>query len=147
PLDLFQRSSGQRGPIWTLLVPIPQRLRDMQPVCRHGSVAPHPYTPSAEDKEQQLMDSKLPVISLFSGAGGLDLAVEFAGGTVDEPMPGPLRVAVATDYEADALRTFSENFPDVPTVLRDSRALPTEELLEVAGLRKGEPTLVIGGPP
>lgn len=118
------------------------------PACRVGPVAPPPYTlhvPTTQ--EQHLMDSKLPVVSLFSGAGGLDLAVEFSGGTLDEPEPGPLRVAVATDYEADALTTLSENFPEVPTVLRDIRQLPTAEILEVAGLRKGEPALIIGGPP
>jgi DNA (cytosine-5)-methyltransferase 1 len=45
------------------------------------------------------------------------------------------------------LETLSLNFPDTPTLCRDIRETPAEELLELGGLSKGEPTLVIGGPP
>ncbi|MEV4117844.1 DNA cytosine methyltransferase [Micromonospora sp. NPDC049645] len=91
------------------------------------------------------MSERLPVISLFSGAGGLDLAVEACGRTDDAD--GLLRVAVATDYEAQALRTLSMNFPETPTLCKDIRNTSGDELLEMAGLSAGEPTLVIGGPP
>lgn len=96
------------------------------------------------------MSEQLPVISLFSGAGGLDLAAE----RVDaEPLvsedrgSGLLRVAVATDYNDPALATLRANFSQVPTVTGDIRNVPTEQILDRAGLRSGEPTLVIGGPP
>ncbi|MER6593368.1 DNA cytosine methyltransferase [Micromonospora purpureochromogenes] len=91
------------------------------------------------------MNERLPVISLFSGAGGLDLAVEASGRTSD--VEGILRVAVATDHEPQALRTLSMNFPKTPTLCKDIRHTSAEELLELAGLTVGEPTLVIGGPP
>ena len=57
------------------------------------------------------MDARLPVVSLFSGAGGLDLAAERCGetsspGTDSCSTPGPLRVAVATDYDSPALATL-----------------------------------------
>lgn len=96
------------------------------------------------------MSEQLPVVSLFSGAGGLDLAAERADA---EPLvsedrgSGLLRVAVATDYNDPALATLRANFSDVPTVTGDIRNVPTEQILDQAGLRSGEPTLVIGGPP
>ncbi|MCM3695201.1 DNA cytosine methyltransferase [Microbacterium oleivorans] len=96
------------------------------------------------------MSEQLPVVSLFSGAGGLDLAAERADA---EPLvsedrgSGLLRVAVATDYNDPALATLRANFGNVPTVTGDIRNVPTEQILDRAGLRSGEPTLVIGGPP
>src|SRR2546430_435437 len=82
------------------------------------------------------MSSRLPVISLFSGAGGLDLAVERCAepSAAATPCAGPLTVAVATDYEQAALDTFHLNFPTVPTICRDIRTLPTKQLLKAAGL-------------
>ena len=51
------------------------------------------------------MDARLPVVSLFSGAGGLDLAVERCRpelGAANDKASKPLRVAVALDWESDA---------------------------------------------
>jgi DNA (cytosine-5)-methyltransferase 1 len=93
--------------------------------------------------------SSLPVISLFSGLGGLDTAVE----RVAEPpltqdgTPGPFRVAVATDYDDLALATFKSNMPGVPVITGDIRSLSASELLDRGGLIPGEAALVIGGPP
>ena len=91
-----------------------------------------------------------PVISLFSGAGCLDLAVERCAeppGANGQRTVGPFTVAVATDYEPKALRSFHENFGRVPTVCGDIRDLSTRELLHRGGLSKGEAELVVGGPP
>lgn len=93
---------------------------------------------------------QLPVVSLFSGAGGLDMAVERADAAPlvrDDLGSGLLRVAVASDYNADALRTLVENSPWTATVTGDIRTTPTDELLATAGLRRCEPVLVVGGPP
>lgn len=96
------------------------------------------------------MGDQLPVVSLFSGAGGLDMAVE----RVDaEPLDrsdrgsGLLRVAVATDYNREAMSTLVANLPRTATVTGDIRATSTEKLLATAGLRRREPVLVVGGPP
>lgn len=92
----------------------------------------------------------LPVVSLFSGAGGLDLAVERADAEpllAEDRGTGLARVHVATDYNAPALETLSQNFPHTSSVNGDIRTLSTDELLHRAGLRRGEAALVVGGPP
>jgi DNA (cytosine-5)-methyltransferase 1 len=81
--------------------------------------------------------SELAAISLFSGAGGLDLGVERAG----------YRVLAALEYDADAAATLRANFPHADVLERDIRAVATRELLKAAGLRAGEADLLVGGPP
>lgn len=96
------------------------------------------------------MSEQLPVVSLFSGAGGLDLAAERADAEpleADDPGTGLLRVAVATDYNAPALSTLEANFTSATTLSGDIRTTPTERILAAANLRPEEPVLVIGGPP
>lgn len=95
------------------------------------------------------MTNGLPVISLFSGAGGLDLAVERCADTAlqHEGNQSPYHVVVATDYDSTALTTLATNFPAVRTVCTDIRETATEALLEVTGLRPGDCALVVGGPP
>ncbi len=90
-----------------------------------------------------------PVISLFSGAGGLDLAVHRCAEPplAQDGTPSPLRVAVATDYCETALAAFTGNFSDTPTLVDDIRELSSSTLLRVGGLSPGEATLVVGGPP
>jgi len=96
------------------------------------------------------MAAQLPVLSLFSGAGCLDLAVERCAepfGANGARTEGPFTVAAATDCDARALRSLQANFPGVPTICGDIRELSTRDLLNTAGLTKGEAELVVGGPP
>ncbi|WPF82668.1 DNA cytosine methyltransferase [Sanguibacter sp. 4.1] len=96
------------------------------------------------------MGQQLPVVSLFSGAGGLDLAVERADAQPFEPSDagtGLLKVSVATDYNEPALQTLRANFAEVATLSGDIRKVSTEQILETAGLRPADPVLVVGGPP
>ncbi len=96
------------------------------------------------------MGEQLPVVSLFSGAGGLDLAIERADAeplASTDPGNGLLHVSVATDYNEAALQTLKANFHDTTTLTGDIRKVTTEEILASAGLRSKEPVLVIGGPP
>ncbi|GAB3657584.1 DNA (cytosine-5-)-methyltransferase [Zhihengliuella somnathii] len=96
-------------------------------------------------------DRKLPVISLFSGAGGLDLAVDRVADAPltapTEATSGPYRVAVAMDYAPQALDTLSLNIPGTVTVPGDIRGLPTSELLRLGSMNEGDAGLVVGGPP
>lgn len=78
-------------------------------------------------------------ISLFTGAGGLDLGFEAAG----------FSTRVAVEMDADAARTLRSNRPDWEVVGAD---IHTEEaspsrLLSRGGLRPGDADVLIGGPP
>ena len=79
-------------------------------------------------------------ISLFSGAGGLDLGAEAAGFTV----------RAAVEHNSDAADTMEKNFPDlrVPVIRRDILEVTSAEIRDAAGLPPGQrPELLIGGPP
>jgi len=76
-------------------------------------------------------------ISLFSGAGGLDLGVEQAG----------FSVRAAVEYDADACRSLRANFPAAAVLEGDIRRVETRELLRAGRLRSGDVELLVGGPP
>ncbi|WP_428983210.1 DNA cytosine methyltransferase [Phytohabitans maris] len=79
-------------------------------------------------------------ISLFSGAGGLDLGAQRAG----------YEVRAAVEWDRDAAATMEKNFPHLvaPVIQSDILTVSTEEILTAAGLGTGErPDLLIGGPP
>lgn len=92
-------------------------------------------------------DDRYPVISLFSGAGGLDLATEQGSAEDHDGQDQRVRVSVAADFDALALETLSLNMPDTQTVCGDIRETPTSTLLEAGGMSVGDPVLVVGGPP
>lgn len=97
------------------------------------------------------VDSRLPVISLFSGAGGLDLAVERVADaplvTPVTPSRSPFKVAVATDYAQQALDTLALNLSETVTVAGDIRTTSTSDLMHAGSLSSGDAAIVIGGPP
>lgn len=75
-------------------------------------------------------------ISLFTGAGGLDLGFEAAG----------FETAVALEMDADAVQTLRRN-RDWPVLDQDIHEVSSSELLRVTGLGVGEVDVLIGGPP
>ena len=70
------------------------------------------------------------LISLFSGAGGLDKGFHNAG----------FKTLVANEYDPKICPTFKANFPDVELIEGDIRSIPSERF------PKGI-TGIIGGPP
>lgn len=91
---------------------------------------------------------ELPVISLFSGAGGLDIAVHQAAGQLEDGdrRRGPLRVAACVEWGEEEGDTLRANF-DATVLGGDIRGVATRKILQAGDLKRGEATLVIGGPP
>ncbi|MDA8034601.1 MAG: DNA cytosine methyltransferase [Actinomycetota bacterium] len=97
------------------------------------------------------MSERGVAISLFSGAGALDLGVEQAG----------FRVAAAVEWNADAADTMEKNAPEhfnglrevlradlTPLASGSSEGVQTRDILRAAGLSGRErPELLVGGPP
>lgn len=82
------------------------------------------------------MKRNFKVISLFTGAGGLDLGLEAAG----------FDTVVAVEMDADSVETLRTN-RGWPVISRDVHSVPTSELLKTAGLGIGDADLLAGGPP
>jgi DNA (cytosine-5)-methyltransferase 1 len=75
-------------------------------------------------------------ISLFTGAGGLDLGLEAAG----------FDVLAAIEMDEDCVRTLRHN-REWPVIQESIHDVTSEELLHTAGLSVGEIDLLVGGPP
>jgi len=69
------------------------------------------------------------IISLFSGAGGLDLGFEKAG----------FKTIWANEFDKDIWETYEKNFPHTTLDRRSIRDIPSSEIPDAIGL--------IGGPP
>lgn len=76
-------------------------------------------------------------IDLFAGAGGLSLGFHLEGFT-------PL---VGTDFDADAANTYRRNFPNTRFIEGPIEEVPTDRILEIAGVGEGNVDVMLGGPP
>ena len=77
------------------------------------------------------------IISLFSGAGGLDIGFDRAG----------FKTAVAVELDPSCCDTLRTNMPELPIINKSITDVSADEILDSAGLKVGEAALVIGGPP
>lgn len=78
----------------------------------------------------------MKVVSLFSGAMGLDLGLEKAGH----------EIVVAVETDPVAVATIRKNRPDIAVIARPIETISTQEILQAAGLRNGQNFIVAGGP-
>jgi len=77
------------------------------------------------------------VISLFSGAGGIDYGLEAAG----------FETAVTLEMDRDCCETLRASRPQWAVIERSIFDVSTAEILELGRLKKGEVDLLVGGPP
>lgn len=77
----------------------------------------------------------LNAIDLFSGAGGLTIALRKSG----------YSVLLSNEIDATFAETHKYNFPDIPLIQEDIRQVTKEKLQET--LQGREVDLVVGGPP
>ena len=74
------------------------------------------------------------ILSLFSGAGGLDLGFVRAG----------YQISLAIEYDEQAAKSYRANFPSHNVWHRDIRDVSIQEITDAIG---GGITGIIGGPP
>lgn len=78
----------------------------------------------------------MKVISLFSGAMGLDLGLEAAG----------FKLAVAVECDSVAVETIKTNRPRLKVIARRLEHVTTAEILKAARVKAGGDVVVVGGP-
>jgi DNA (cytosine-5)-methyltransferase 1 len=77
------------------------------------------------------------LISLFTGAGGMDYGFEAARFTT----------RAAVEIDAACAETLRHNRPGWPVINKDVAEVSTKEILDTARLRVGEVDVLVGGPP
>ena len=83
--------------------------------------------------------SKIPVVDLFAGAGGLGLGVLKAG--------GDLRLSVEISHIACETLRANTGFHTGEVLESDVRLLNGDDLRRLAGLGRHDPLIIAGGPP
>lgn len=80
-----------------------------------------------------------PSISLFTGAFGLDLGLEKAG----------FEIKACVEKDANCVKTILANKPSLKKriINKDINKVTVNEILDTAGLKRGQAFLVAGGPP
>lgn len=90
-----------------------------------------------EDIKKASAQKKFKAISLFAGVGGGCMGIKLAGG----------EMLAVNEFIDEAQRVYAINFPDVPIIPNDIRELSGEDIMKVAGIKKGELDLLAASPP
>lgn len=85
------------------------------------------------------MAKELPftAIDLFAGAGGLAEGFRQAG----------FRCLAANDFDSSAGETFAAAFPEAEFIPGPIQDISHSQMLDIAGLKRGELDVLVGGPP
>lgn len=87
-------------------------------------------------RKKKRAKKKIPVISLFSGAMGLDLGLEKAG----------FEIVLAVECDPQAILTIKRNRPNLTVIDRKIEDINTSEILRLSKLKRGGSFVVSGGP-
>ncbi|WP_051002779.1 DNA (cytosine-5-)-methyltransferase [Bradyrhizobium elkanii] len=118
------------------------RLPGMTEASVRTSIRPEYQPFSMEQVRQACAEPRFLVISTFAGGGGSSMGYRLAGG----------RVLMASEFVAEASRTYRANFPDVIVDERDIREIVTSrdsvaDWLARVGMVPGELDILDGSPP
>lgn len=82
-------------------------------------------------------EETVKAISLFSGAGGMDIGFEQAG----------FEVVVAVEQDPSCCKTLRKNRPKTVVINDDITKVTTKQILDAGGLKPREAAVVFAGPP
>lgn len=90
-----------------------------------------------EDVLAASSQKRFTVISCFAGGGGSSLGYRLGGGDV----------ILINEFVAEAIRTYSTNFPDTKVLVDDIKKYSSEDFLKMANISAGDLDILDGSPP
>ena len=137
-LKAYLESPDRKDPLLAKMLPkiVTELPRERLRVCEAAVQLQFAllYPASRADNRSE---NQMKIISLFSGAGGLDIGFDQAG----------FETSVMVEFDPACCRTLRKNMPNTPVIEGDINQISTKQILEAAGLKPLEAALVIGGPP
>lgn len=134
-LEDLQQSLASRSFSDDMEKALNQWREDPQPPERKA--ASPPLLPSPIPSMTDWQPNSLSLISLFSGAFGLDLGFMAAG----------FDLQFATDIDPDSKEVADRNLPSIQFVLEDFAQVSSRDILHTANLGVGDVDALVGGPP
>ena len=94
---------------------------------------------TVNDKVDNIIDSKIQTIGIFSGAGGLDIGSQLAGA----------KVISSLDFDRDSVATMKANkyFAHTAHFLKDIKEMYAKDYLDIIKKNNPEKLILLGGPP